>query len=182
MSDMIHTEPAPTLDEVWRLIRETDRQLKEQSQAADRRFKETERFLKEQSQEAERRAQERAQETDRRFQETERFLKEQSRETDRYLKQISKETDRKIAKLGNRLGEFVEGLIKPSVVRVFQEWGVPVHKIYSDMSADDPELGLATQIDLFVVNKEVCALIEVKSKLSNDDVNEHVERMEKFKP
>jgi len=161
MSDMIHTEPAPTLDEVWRLIRETDRQLKEQSQAADRRFQETERFLKEQSQEAERRAQERAQETDRRFQETERFLKEQSRETDRYLKQISKETDRKIAKLGNRLGEFVEGLIKPSVVRVFQEWGVPVHKIYSDMSADDPELGLATQIDLFVVNKEVLCPVTV---------------------
>jgi exonuclease VII large subunit len=189
MSDITHTEPAPTLDEVWRLIRETDRQLREQSQQADlrareadRRFQETERFLKEQAQEAERRAQERAQETDRRFQETERFLKERSREMDRYLKQISKETDKKIAKLGNRLGEFVEGLIKPSVVRVFQEWGIPVHKIYSDMSADDPELGLATQIDLFVVNKEVCALIEVKSKLSNDDVNEHVERMEKFKP
>ena len=160
MSNIIHTDPAPTLDDVWRLIRETDRQLKELSQEADRR----------------------AQEADRRFQETERLLREQSRETDRYLKQISKETDKKIAKLGNRLGEFVEGLIKPSVVRLFQEQGIPVHKIYSDISADDPQLGLATQIDLFVVNKTVCALIEVKSKLSIDDVNEHLERMEKFKP
>jgi hypothetical protein len=171
MSNIIHSDPAPTLDDVWRLIRETDRQLREQSQEADRRaqeaerrFQETERLLKEQSQE------------------TERWFKEQSRETDRYLKQISKETDKKIARLGNRLGEFVEGLIKPAVVRLFQERNIPVHKVYSDVSANDAELGLATQIDLLVVNKEVCALIEVKSKLSVDDVNEHLERMNKFKP
>ena len=174
MSNIIYTDPAPTLDDVWRLIRETDRQLKEQSQEAERR----------------------SQEADLRLQETERFLRELSQETDRrtqefnhkfqeMLREISKsskETDKKIAKLGNRLGEFVEGLIKPSVVRLFQERGIPVHKIYSDISADDPQLGLATQIDLFVVNKTVCALIEVKSKLSIDDVNEHLERMEKFKP
>jgi hypothetical protein len=175
MSTIIHNDPAPTLDDVWRLIRETDRQLREQSQEADRRFQE-------QAQEADRRFQEQAQEADRRFQETERLLKEQSRETDRYLKEISKETDKKIARLGNRLGEFVEGLIKPAVVRLFQTRGIPVHKVYSDVSANNPELGLATQIDLLVVNKKVCALIEVKSKLSVDDVNEHLERMNKFKP
>jgi hypothetical protein len=181
MSEIVHPEPAPTLDDVWRLIRETDRQLKEQAQAAEYR-----------SQEADRRAQE----ADHRLQETERFLKELSQEADRRtqefnckfqemlreISQSSRETDKKIAKLGNRLGEFVEGLIKPAVVRLFRERGIPVHKVYGDISADNPQLGLATQIDLFVVNSHVCALIEVKSKLSVDDVNEHLERMEKFKP
>ncbi len=135
------SDPAPTLDDVWRLFRETDRQLKEQAQETDRRFRETERFIRE----------------------------------------LSKETDKKIGRLTNRLGEFVEELIKPAVVRLFQNRGIPVHKLYSDVSANNPQLNLATQIDLLVVNGEVCALIEVKSKLSIDDVNEHIERMKKFK-
>jgi hypothetical protein len=136
-----HDTPAPTLEEVWRLFRETDRKFQE----TDRQFKETDRQFKE---------------TDRKFQ----------------------ETNKKIGELGNRIGDFVEGLVKPSVERLFQERGIPVHKTSSDVSADNPELGLATQIDLLVINGEVCALIEVKSKLSVDDVNEHIERMEKFKP
>jgi hypothetical protein len=148
-NNMNMSDPAPTLDDVWRLFRETDQQLKE-----------TDRQLKEQSQE-----------TDRRFRETERFIRE-----------LSKETDKKIGRLTNRLGEFVEEFIKPGVVRLFQTRGIPVHKVYSDVSANNPHLNLATQIDLLVVNGEVCALIEVKSKLSIDDVNEHIERMEKFKP
>ncbi|MEZ5672796.1 MAG: hypothetical protein R3E08_10620 [Thiotrichaceae bacterium] len=34
----------------------------------------------------------------------------------------------------------------------------------------------ATQIDLFAINGDACILVEVKSKLSVDDVNEHLER------
>ena len=165
MSEIIHTEPAPSLDDIWRLFRETDRQLKElalQSKETDRKFQDTDRKF---------------QETERMFQDTDRRFKE----TDRLIKSLSKETDKKIGKLSNRLGEFVEGLIKPAVVRLFQERGIPVHKVYSDVSAENPELNLATQIDLFVINGLSCALIEVKSKLSIDDVNEHLERMQKFK-
>jgi hypothetical protein len=151
----IHDTPAPTLEDIWRLFQETDRKFQE----TDRQFKETDRQF---------------QETDRRFKETDRKFQE----TDRKFR----ETDKKLGELGNRLGDFVEGLIKPSVARLFQERGILVHKTFSDVSADNPELNLATQIDLLLINVEVCALIEVKSKLSIDDVNEHIERMNKFKP
>jgi hypothetical protein len=50
------------------------------------------------------------------------------------------------------------------------------------MEANDPQLNLATEIDLLVINGDSCVLVEVKSNLSIDDVNEHFERMEKFKP
>ncbi len=166
MADSAHSDPAPTLEEVWRLFRETDLKFKE----TDLRFKETERWMKEQATEFDRRLEE----TNQQFKET----NQQFKETDRRFK----ETDRRIGELGGRLGDFVEGLIKPSVARLFQERGIPIHKTYSDVSASKPDLGLATQIDLFVVNDVACALIEVKSKLSVDDVNAHLERMEKFKP
>lgn len=92
-------------------------------------------------------------ETERKFQETDRLLREQSQETDRKFQ----ETDRKIktvtatvGDLGNRLGEFVEGLVRPAVVRLFRERGIEVHEVYPDVEVDRHDEGL--EIDLLVVN------------------------------
>ena len=201
--------PAPTLEEVWQLFKESDRRFQETERLLKEDTQETKRLLREETQEIKRLLREEAQETERRFheterrfqetehrfQETERLLKEQSQETDRrfqetdrrfreterWFKQQHKEFDKKLGKLGNRLGEFVEEFIKPSVVKIFQERGIAVHMVTRDVEAHRPELGLAMQIDLFVTNDDSCVLIEVKSHLSLDDVNEHVERMGKFK-
>ncbi len=91
----------PTLDDVWRLFQETDRKFQE----TDRKFQETERLLKEQ-----------AQHTDRKFQDTERLLKEGAEATRLEMKALSKN----LGEIGNRLGEFVEHLVMPTVVRLFQ--------------------------------------------------------------
>ena len=149
-----------TADDVWRLLAELVEAQKE-----------TERILKEQSLETERRFQE----TDRRFQETERLLKEKSQETDRQIKQVNQQ----IGKLGNRLGEFVEWQVRPSAVRLFQDRGIDVHELYTDASVKRLEGGL--EIDLLVVNDSEVVLVEVKSKLTQRDVDEHLERLEKFK-
>jgi len=121
-------------------------------------------------------------ETERKFQETDRLLREQSQETDRKFQ----ETDRKIktvtatvGDLGNRLGEFVEGLVRPAVVRLFRERGIEVHEVYPDVEVDRHDEGL--EIDLLVVNDTEAVLVEVKSKLTHADVNEHLERLGKFK-
>ncbi|MEZ5672556.1 MAG: hypothetical protein R3E08_09295 [Thiotrichaceae bacterium] len=162
-----YDEPAPTLNEVWRLFRETDRIIKENNQAAERRL----------------------QELDRKFQETDRIIKEnnqaaekRSQELDRSIREGDRLLRKQIGDLGGRLGDFVEGMIKPSAVRLFQERGIDVHKVSRNVEVNDTQLNLAIEIDLLVVNGDSCILIEVKSNLSLDDVNEHLERMEKFKP
>jgi hypothetical protein len=151
---------ANTAEEVWQLLGELI--------AAQ---KETERIIKEQSLEAE----QRLKETDHRMQETERIIKEQSQETDRRIKQVSKE----IGKLGNRLGEFVEWQVRPSAVGLFQERGIYVHELQSDVAVKREDGGL--EIDLLVVNNTEVVLVEVKSKLTQRDVDEHLQRLEKFK-
>ncbi|MGI0482783.1 DUF3782 domain-containing protein, partial [Geminocystis sp. CENA526] len=140
---------ATTADDVWRLLGE----LAEAQKETERRFQETDRILKEQSQE-----------TDRRMQ-----------ETDRRIKQVSQE----IGKLGNRLGEFVEWQVRPSAVRLFQERGIDVHELQSDVVVKREEGGL--EIDLLLVNNIEVVLVVVKSKLSQRDVDEHLQRLEKFK-
>lgn len=84
-----------------------------------------------------------------------------------------------MGKLGNRLGELVEGLVKPAVVRLFQARGIAVHELYADVEVDRGEEGI--QIDLLAVNDAEAVLVEVKSKLTLADVNEHLERLGKFK-
>ena len=118
--------------------------------------------------------------------ETERLLKEQSQETERVLREQSQKTDRQIqqvneqlGKLGNRLGEFVEWQVRPAAVRLFQERGIDVHELYTEVSVRRPGGGL--EIDLLVVNETEAVLIEVKSKLNQRDVDEHLERLTKFK-
>ncbi|MBL1211682.1 hypothetical protein, partial [Geminocystis sp. GBBB08] len=160
-----------TSEEVWQLLKE----LIEAQKETDRRFQETDRLLKEKSLETDRLLKENAQETDRRFQETDRRF----RETERLLKEQSKKTDEQIGKLGNRLGEFVEWQVRPAVVRLFQEKGIDVHEFLSDVSVKRATGGL--QIDLLVVNETEAILVEVKSKLSQADVDEHLERLGKFK-
>jgi hypothetical protein len=103
-------------------------------------------------------------ETERRFQ-----------ETDRQIKQVNQQ----IGKLGNRLGEFVEWQVRPSAVRLFQERGIDVHELQSDVAVKREDGGL--EIDLLVVNNTEVVLVEVKSKLTQRDVDEHLQRLEKFK-
>jgi len=107
-------------------------------------------------------------ETERRFQETERLIKQQNQNLNEQL-----------GKLGNRLGEFVEWQVRPAVVKLFQDRGIAVHEFYPGASARrDNE---AIEIDLLVVNTTDAVLVEVKSKLAQSDVDEHLERLRKFK-
>ena len=135
--------------EIWALFQETDRKFQE----TDRKF----------------------QETDRKFQETDRKFQAMIQETNREIKEVNAS----IGRLGNRLGEFVEGLVKPAVVRLFQERGIEVHEVHRDLSGQRG--GEGAQVDLLVVNDGVCVVVEVKSRLGVDDVNDHRVRMGKFK-
>jgi hypothetical protein len=120
----------------------------------------------------------RAAEADRRLAETNRIVQEtaeQMKETDRKVKEVTQA----IGRLGNRLGEFVEEMVRPAAVRLFQERGIDVHQVFS--RATFKRDGDAMEIDLTVVNTTDVALIEVKSELKLDDIKEHLSRLARFK-
>lgn len=144
-------QPAPSFNDVWRMFQETDRKFQE----TDRKFQETERLLKE-----------RALETDLKFKETDRKFKEMAAS---------------LGSLGNRLGEFVEEMVKPGLVRLFQERGLKVHRTMQNLTCKDDAGQLVAQVDLLVVDSDTAIAVECKSHLSVDDVNGHIERMGLFK-
>ncbi|MBF0259755.1 MAG: DUF3782 domain-containing protein [Desulfamplus sp.] len=110
-------------------------------------------------------------ETDRKFQETDRKLQD--------LAVKIEKVNSSIGDLGNRLGEFVEEMVRPAAVKLFQERGIDVHQVSRDVHVKRD--GDEVEIDLLVVNDGELVVVECKSNLSIDDVNEHIERVSKVK-
>jgi hypothetical protein len=152
--------PSPTFDDVMRMIAELVSSQKE----TDRKFQETDRMLKE-----------RAVETDRKFQETGRMLTERAVETERMIKALSKN----LGDIGNRMGEFVEHMVEPTVVKLFRSQGVEVHEVHSNVQVE--RHGEALEVDLLVVNDGALVAVECKSKLTHEHIDAHLLRLEKLK-
>jgi len=114
------------------------------------------------------------------FQETDRKMQENARqmeETDRRLKEVT----RQLGSHGNRLGEFVQEMVRPAVVRLFKSRNLPVHQVMPNVAAYDDDGRFVMEIDLLVINATTAIAVECKSKLTIEDVTEHLERLDRFK-
>jgi hypothetical protein len=124
-------------------------------------------------------------ETDRKFQETDRKFQEteaQMRETDRKMREVFERFDklsRRFGDLGNRLGEFVEAMVEPALVGLFRERGLDVSEVHRRVTSHRG--GERIEIDLLVVDGDTAVAVECKSRLTREEVEQHVERMNKFK-
>lgn len=102
--------------------------------------------------------------------------------TDKQIYLMSKEVtqvSRNVDKLTGKWGRFVEGLVAPAIEQLFQERNIEVDKVYHRVTAH--KNGAEMEIDLLVTNKEYAVVVEAKSTLSVDDVNEHLQRLDAFK-
>jgi len=147
----------------WDEIKALVAELAIQSKETDRKFQETDRKFRE---------------TDQKFQETE----AQMRETDRRMREIFERFDnlsRRFGDLGNRLGEFVEAMVEPALVDLFRARGLDVSEVYRRVTSRRG--GERIEIDLLVVDGDTAVAVECKSRLTKEEVERHVERMNKFK-
>jgi len=118
------------------------------------------------------------QETDLKFKETDLKFKE----TDRKFQKTEKEIDRvsrNVDALTGKWGRFVEGLIAPGIIAMFQRRGIEIDRIFQRVRARKD--GNTMEIDILGVNTEYAVIVEAKSTLSVDDVKEHIETLKIFK-
>jgi len=145
---------------------------------ADRRFAEADRRAAEadrRAAEADRRAAERAAEANR-------LAAERAAEADRRLQQLEKvaaNTSREVAGLTTRWGQFVENLVEPAVVRLFQARGIQVKETARRMTSNRLEAPM--EIDIWAVDGDVAVAIEVKSRLSRGDVDGFLDTLSRFR-
>ena len=118
------------------------------------------------------------------FREVKTMFQEMSRETDRKFQETAeqmKETDRKIGSLTSRIGEIVENMVGGDIVGQFQALNVAIKSHSRDKTFGTRGTSESGQIDVFLENGDVVVLIEVKTRLTDDDVREHIERMKKYR-
>ena len=149
-----------TLEDFYKIFQESDRQRQE-----------TERILRESFQRSQEEADRRAAEADRRAAKADRTMEE--------LKKVVANTSREVGNLTSRWGQFVENLVEPGVMRLFQARGIAVKETHPRIKAKRSTV--AMEIDILAVDDNVAVAVEVKSRLSTTDVDEFREKLGKFK-
>ena len=155
------TAAAPSFETVWAALQETDRIVKEVGELQ----KETARRQEETAQQMK--------ETDRMIKE----LNESQEETDRQIK----DNNKRFGEFTNRFGEVVEYMIAPNLREKFREIGLNFPKANSGTRVKDYDNNIFFEIDVMLENGEKALLVEVKTKLTIEDVKAHIARIEKMR-
>jgi hypothetical protein len=142
--------------DIYKLFEKTEAQFAESQKEAERRNAEADR---------------RSAEADRRREEANRTMEE--------LKKQVQETTKAVNNLTTPLCHFIEEMVEPAVVRLFLERGIDVTQTMSRLKSQRP--GAAMEIDIVAVNGSELVAVECKSRLSKDDVNDFLTRLQRFK-
>jgi hypothetical protein len=171
---------SPSFESVWALIGESHKEI---AQMIKESKKETDRLIKKsQKENAERQKEnaERQRENAERQKEIDRLIKENAerqKETDRQMK----EYNRRFGDFTNRFGEVVEYMIAPNLCDKFREFGFVFEKANSGTRVSDYTHDLHFEVDVMLENGDKAMLVEIKTKLTTEDVKEHIQRIEKMR-
>ena len=117
-------------------------------------------------------------EADRRFAEADRRSIEAEARLAR-AEAIAAQANEAVNNLSSRWGRFVENLVAPAVLRLFQSRGIAVQEVYQRVRSARGNRPL--EIDIFAVDDEVAVIVEVKSRLTQESVRKCLRTMEQFK-
>ena len=174
--EAIQTATPPSFETVWAALKEVAELQKETAQ----QMKENDRKMQESAARLDQQIKETAQqikETDRQMKETDRQMKE----TDRQMKETDRRLDKQLGKLGNRMGEVVEHMVVPNLREKFRELGYDFPKANLNSDVSDRTNKIYLEIDVLLENGDKALLVEIKTKLSTEDVKEHIERLEEMR-
>jgi hypothetical protein len=117
-------------------------------------------------------------EADRRAAEADRTMEELKQGIAKLEKTVDR-TSKAVDSLTTRWGRFVEELVEPAVIKLFQAKGIDVKEVYP--RARSKRYATPMEIDILAVDETELVLVECKSRLSKDDVDEFLEKLPQFK-
>jgi hypothetical protein len=118
------------------------------------------------------------------FQEVGEKQKETARqleETKLILKENALDFNNRIGALTNLFGEVAEYMVAPKLREKFSEFGLDFPKANPNASVNDKVNNIFLEIDVMLENGDKAMLIEVKTKLTTERINKHIERLEKMR-
>jgi hypothetical protein len=92
-----------------------------------------------------------------------------------------KENARQIGKLSSRMGEVIEHMVAPNLREKFRELGYDFPQANPNSDVSDRKNSIFLEIDVKLENGDKAMLVEVKTKPTTEDVQDHIERLEKMR-
>jgi chromosome segregation ATPase len=144
-------------DEIWAILRDTDKLVKENSQ----QMKETDKRMKE---------------TDKQIKETGKLIEHNAKEIENLKKTVERVT-KNVGGLNRSMGELVETLIAARLWEKFPKYNLK--RAYQRVPIFDEKNRIMTDIDILLSNTIRAMIVEVKHELNKmKDVDGHLKRME----
>ena len=173
-----------TFEKVWAALmenrqqmqesqKETQKQMQETQKETQKQMQETQKETQKQMQETQKEIKESQKETQKQIQETQKQMKESQQKTDKILEELSKN----IGGLGNSLGRLTETMFSAELWKKFNDLGYPFSKQGPHVKFIKDKKVLA-EADFLLENGEYVMPVEVKTDLSTENINEHLQRIE----
>ncbi|GHU15350.1 hypothetical protein FACS1894163_01750 [Spirochaetia bacterium] len=83
--------------------------------------------------------------------------------------------------LRKRFGEMDDYMIIPNLMTEFEKMGFIFTKAAEEVTITNPKHDLSFSVDAVLENDDIEMAIDIKSKPTVDDINDHIERMEKLR-
>jgi hypothetical protein len=178
--EAVQTANSPEYESIRAILREITESQKEnaiQLEKMRKQREEDERIRKED--ERIRREEEQS-----RREEDERIRKEEDqirKENERIRKESEADFDTRIGSLTNLFGKIAEHMVAPKLREKFTEFGLDFPKINPNAAVNDRVNKICLEIDVMLENGDKAMLVEVKTKLTVERINKHIERLEKMR-
>ncbi|MDR1256694.1 MAG: hypothetical protein LBJ86_02995 [Spirochaetaceae bacterium] len=196
MPTKIKLPPAKSFEEIWAIIqesnelrKETEKLMKENAEQLkeSREWrKETEKLMKENAEQLTKNGDWRT-ENEKMIKESAEWRKEiekMMKETDKRMKEtdrLIKENGRQLGDVHNRVGELVEHIILPNILKKVEPLNFKFKHVRKRFKFTDKNYRVIAEADILLINGEDIMIIEVKTVLKVKDVDDHLKRLERIK-
>ena len=198
-----------TFEKVWAALMENRQQMQESQKQMQESQKETQKQMQESQKETQKQMQESQKQMQVIYEQTQKEIKDSQQRTDKTIAEFIKNTDKTIAEftkntdktiaeltkntdktikelskniggLGNSLGRLTEVLFSAGLLEKFNKLGYPFTKQSPNVIYHHDNKVLA-EVDYLLENGEYAMPVEVKTELTADNVNDHLQRMERIR-
>ena len=167
-----------TIDDIYSLFQRSQEEADRRFAEADRRAAESKAEFDQRMLKADRRALESKAEFDRRMLEADRRAAEAEQRLVR-AEAIAAQANQAVNNLSSRWGRFVENIVAPAVLRLFQERGIAVQEIYQRVRSARDAINL--EVDILAVDDDVAVIVEIKSRLTQNHIRQVLNTLSQFK-
>ena len=98
------------------------------------------------------------------------------REMTKSMEKTVKELSKNLGGIGNSLGRLTEAMFSPELWKKFRDLGFPFTKQSERVHYTENDQFL-TEVDLVLDNGEYAMIVEIKTEMTNEYVNDHLERI-----